>query len=71
MICNFALLEGIKFSVINGELVITDTYSDSLDIDTALILIPVITAAGLEVQSTSDSHAYSVKLLPAGMLEIH
>ena len=37
----------------------------------ALILIPVITAAGLEVQSTSDSHAYSVKLLPAGMLEIH
>ena len=58
----------MKLPCADDELVTTDAYDV---VDNALILIPVITAAGLEVQSTSDSHAYSVKLLPAGMLGIH
>ena len=43
------------------------------DVESLVILIPVITAGGLVVQlsKVANSHAYSVKLLPAGMLSIH
>ena len=42
------------------------------DVESLVILIPVITAGGLVVQlsKVANSHAYSVKLLPAGMLSI-
>ena len=59
----------MKLPCANDELITTDAYD--VVVDAALILILAITAAGLEVQSTSDSHAYSVKLLPAGMSGIH